>query len=134
MKTRPELIDDYLASEARYKELVERTVRAELNPSEHPVDLVAIEKQRQSALRESSRIHAQLHEESADLSQQSLLEQIQYAEREIESIEAKIANCDDSDTCPSEYAQMRSEQERNRQQILKCRNDMKSSIREVAEP
>jgi hypothetical protein len=124
MKTCSELLEDYLASEARYKELVQRTVSAELNRSEHSSELAEIEEQRQSVLRESSRIFARLQFESAKSSYESLLKQIQYAEREIEAIETKIANCDDSETSPAEYAQMRSEQERNRQCILKCRAEM----------
>jgi hypothetical protein len=133
MKTRSELIEDYLASEARYKELVQRTVSAELNRSKDSSELAEIGEQRQSVLRESNRILARLQFESAKSSHELLLKQIQHAEREIDAIEAKIANCDDSETSPADYAQMRSEQERNRQHILKCRDEMNSSIRELAE-
>jgi hypothetical protein len=95
MNSRPELINDYLASEARRRE---------------PSDL--------AELRHS-------HVESIH-SHGSLLKEVQCAEREIEGIENHIATCDDFSTTPSEYAAMRSEQERHRQYILQCRVQMQS--------
>jgi hypothetical protein len=125
MKTRSELIEDFLASEARYKELVQHTVSTELNRSEqHLSELAQLNEQRQLALRESSKILGQMEPESANTSQEALLKQVQLAEREIEAIETKIANCDDFETSPGEYAEMRAEQERNRRRILECRSEM----------
>jgi hypothetical protein len=48
-----------------------------------------------------------------------LKKQMHEAEAEIDAIENKIANADDSDTYPAGYGAMRSEQENQRQQILK---------------
>jgi hypothetical protein len=50
-----------------------------------------------------------------------LKKEMHEAEREIDAIENKIANADDSNTYPADYAAMRSEQEQQRQHILKCK-------------
>jgi hypothetical protein len=46
------------------------------------------------------------------------------AEIEIDGIENKIANADDSNTYPADYAAMRSEQETQRQRALKCKAEI----------
>src|SRR5450755_3293258 len=50
-----------------------------------------------------------------------LKKEMHEAERGIDAIENKIANADDSDTSPADYAAMRSEQETQRQRALKCK-------------
>jgi hypothetical protein len=50
-----------------------------------------------------------------------LKKQIHEAEIEIDAIENKIANADDSNTYPADYAAMRSEEEAQRQRALKCK-------------
>ena len=50
-----------------------------------------------------------------------LKKQMHEAEGEIDAIENKIANADDSNTYPADYAAMRSEQEKQRQHLLKCK-------------
>jgi molecular chaperone GrpE (heat shock protein) len=57
-----------------------------------------------------------------------LKKEMHEAEREIDAIENKIANADDSNTYPADYAAMRSEQEQQRQHILKCKAEMDDSI------
>ena len=55
-----------------------------------------------------------------DSFEESMLKEMHSAETGIEAVAAKIANADDADTYPSDYAAMRSEQEQHRQQALKC--------------
>jgi hypothetical protein len=55
-----------------------------------------------------------------------LKKQIHEAETEIDAIENKIADADDSDTYPADYAAMRSEQEKQR--ALKCKAEIDQSI------
>jgi hypothetical protein len=50
------------------------------------------------------------------------------AERKIDAIENKIATADDSDTYPADFAAMRSEQENQRQHVLKCKAEIDDSI------
>jgi hypothetical protein len=50
--------------------------------------------------------------------------QMHEAEREIDVIENKIADADDSDTYPADYAAMRSEQEKQRQCALKFKAEI----------
>jgi hypothetical protein len=57
-----------------------------------------------------------------------LKKQMHEAEREIDAIENKIANADDSDTYPADYAAMRSEEEAQRQRALKCKAEIDDSI------
>jgi hypothetical protein len=57
-----------------------------------------------------------------------LKKEMHEAEIEIDAIENKIANADDSDTYPADYAAMRSEQEQHRQQILKRKAEIDDSI------
>ncbi len=123
-KTRSELETDYLASEAHYKELVQQTVSAERNPpSSNDSSLHELEEQRRSALRESSRILGELRE-SDKPPNDVLLKQMHRAESEIDAVENKIANSDDFNTYPADYAAMRLEQEQCRQQILECQAEM----------
>ena len=57
-----------------------------------------------------------------------LKKEMHEAEREIDAIENKITNADDSDTYPADYAAMRSEQETQRQRALKCKAEIDDSI------
>jgi hypothetical protein len=57
-------------------------------------------------------------------SNEPLKEQMHDAERESDAIENKIANADDADTYPADYASMRSEQETQRQRALKCKAEI----------
>jgi molecular chaperone GrpE (heat shock protein) len=57
-----------------------------------------------------------------------LKKEMHEAEREIDAIENKITNADDSDTYPADYAAMRSEQEKQRQHALKCKAEIDNSI------
>jgi hypothetical protein len=57
-----------------------------------------------------------------------LKKQMHEAEREIDAIENKIANADDSDTHPADYAAMRSEQEKQRQRALKCQASIDDQV------
>ncbi|MGF7183216.1 hypothetical protein [Tunturiibacter psychrotolerans] len=50
-----------------------------------------------------------------------LMEQIHSAEVEIEALENKIANCDESVTSTADLSVLRVEQEEHRQRILKCK-------------
>jgi len=61
-----------------------------------------------------------------------LKKEMHEAEREIDAIENKIANADDSDTYPADYAAMRSEQEKQRQHILECKSEIDDSIEPVS--
>jgi hypothetical protein len=53
-----------------------------------------------------------------------LKKEMHEAEREIDAIENKIANANDSDTSPADYTAMRSEQEKQRQRALKCKAEI----------
>jgi hypothetical protein len=55
-----------------------------------------------------------------DPSTEPLRKEIHEAEREIDALECKIQFADLKTTYPHEYAEMRSEQEKHRQHILKC--------------
>jgi hypothetical protein len=57
-----------------------------------------------------------------------LKKQMHEAEREIDAIKNKIANANDTDTYPADYATMRSEQEKQRQRALKCKAEIDDSI------
>jgi hypothetical protein len=50
--------------------------------------------------------------------------QFHSSEREIDALENKINESDDSTTDPNDYAAMRSEEEKHRQQILKSKADI----------
>jgi hypothetical protein len=50
------------------------------------------------------------------------------AETEIDAIENKISNADDSDTYPADYAAMRSEEEAQRQRALKCKASIDDQV------
>ena len=57
-----------------------------------------------------------------------LLKEIHEAEDEIEAIECKIQFADLTTTYPNEYAKMRTEQEQQRQQLLKCENSLEDLV------
>jgi hypothetical protein len=57
-----------------------------------------------------------------------LTKQMHEAEREIDAIENKIGNADDSTTYPADYAAMRSEQEKRRQQVLNCKASINEQV------
>ena len=57
-----------------------------------------------------------------------LLTQIHGSEREIEAIENKIASSDNLHTTPSDFAAMRSEQERHRQEALGCKASIDETL------
>jgi hypothetical protein len=59
---------------------------------------------------------------------ETLKKEMHEAEREIDAIENKISNADDSDTYPADYAAMRSEQEKQRQRALKCKASIDDQI------
>ena len=52
------------------------------------------------------------------------MDQIHSSEREIDALENKINESDESTAAPDDYAAMRSEQEQHRQQILKSKADI----------
>jgi hypothetical protein len=52
------------------------------------------------------------------------MDKIHSSEREIDALENKINESDDATTGPDDYAAMRSEQEKQRQQILKSKADI----------
>jgi hypothetical protein len=52
------------------------------------------------------------------------MDQIHSSEHEIDALENKINESDESTTAPDDYAAMRSEQEQHRQQILKSKADI----------
>jgi hypothetical protein len=60
----------------------------------------------------------------ADPSHTESMAQIHSSEREIDALQNKITNADDSTTGPDDYAAMRHAQEKHRQQILKSKADM----------
>jgi hypothetical protein len=64
----------------------------------------------------------------ANLSDNPLVKQIHEAEREIACIESKIETAELNDAYPHEFAAMRSEQEHHRQDLLKCKTDIDSSL------
>jgi hypothetical protein len=57
-----------------------------------------------------------------------LKKQMHEAEREIDAIENKIANANDSNTYPADYAAMRSEQEKHRQDVLRCKASIDDQV------
>jgi hypothetical protein len=57
-----------------------------------------------------------------------LKKQMHEAEREIDAIENKIANADDSNIYPADYAAMRSEQEKYRQDVLRCKASIDDQV------
>ena len=63
----------------------------------------------------------------ADPNHTESMDQIHSSEREIDALQNKITNADDSTTGPDDYAAMRSEQERHRQQILKSKAEIDQS-------
>jgi hypothetical protein len=63
----------------------------------------------------------------SNLAHESLKKEMHEAEIEIDAIENKIANADDSNTYPADYAAMRSEQEKQRQRALKRKAEIDDS-------
>jgi hypothetical protein len=61
-------------------------------------------------------------------SHEPLKKQMHEAETEIDAIENKIADADDTDTYPADYAAMRSEQEKQRQRALKCKASIDDQV------
>jgi hypothetical protein len=59
---------------------------------------------------------------------ESLKKEMHEAEREIDAIENRIANADDSNTSPADYAEMRSEQEAQRQRALECKASIDDQV------
>jgi hypothetical protein len=60
----------------------------------------------------------------ADPNHTQSMDQIHSSEREIDALENKINGSDDSTTGPEDFAAMRSEQEKHRQQILKSKAEI----------
>jgi hypothetical protein len=52
------------------------------------------------------------------------MEQIHSSEREIDALENKINESDESTTTPDDFAVMRSEQEQHRQRLLKSKAEI----------
>jgi hypothetical protein len=63
-----------------------------------------------------------------DPSTEPLRKEIHEAEREIDALECKIQFADLKTTYPHEYAEMRSEQEKHRQHILKCQSVLNEQV------
>jgi hypothetical protein len=57
-----------------------------------------------------------------------VLKEIHQVEDEIEAIECKIQFADLTTTYPIEYAEMRTEQEQQRQQLLKCGSSLENLV------
>jgi len=63
----------------------------------------------------------------ADPNHTDLIDQIHSSEHEIDALENKINELDESSTAPEDYAAMRSEQEQHRQRIIKSKADIDKS-------
>jgi hypothetical protein len=68
----------------------------------------------------------------ADPNHDDLMRQIHSSEREIDALENKINESDESATGPSDFSAMRNEQEQHRQRILKSKADI--DLRKWSEP
>jgi len=66
----------------------------------------------------------QMETAMADPNNAALIDQIHKSEREIDALENRIANLDDSIAYSADHAAMRTVQEEHRQRILKCKSDI----------